>query len=69
MSYAPDPRATGRQSSGLQAAGSRSALDARVVRFLERLCATSFFGKVVVSFQNGKVIELRTEQTTKVEEL
>jgi hypothetical protein len=41
----------------------------RLSRFLERLAATAFFGKVVVSFQNGKVADVRIEQTKKLEEL
>jgi hypothetical protein len=42
---------------------------ARVGRFLGRLQDKGYFGKVTISFQNGKLVELRTEQTLKVEEL
>jgi hypothetical protein len=59
-----DPRATDRRN-----AAAHDALDPRVVRFLGRLCAEEFFGKVVVSFQNGKIVDVRTEQTRKLEEL
>jgi len=70
MSYAnAGPRATGRHNSTSQPTDPGSALDARLVRFLERIAAGGFFGKVVVSFQNGKVIDVRTEQTRKLEEL
>jgi hypothetical protein len=41
----------------------------RLGRFLERLSATAFFGKVVVSFQNGKVADIRIEETRKLEDL
>ena len=70
MSYAnTDPRATGRHNPLSQPAEPRRALDVRLLRFLEKLSAGSFFGKVVVSFQSGKVIDVRTEQTRKLEEL
>jgi hypothetical protein len=41
----------------------------RLSRFLERLAGNAFFGKVVVSFQNGKVADIKIEQTKKLEEL
>lgn len=41
----------------------------RLHRYLDRLSDTAFFGKVVVSFQNGKVHDVRVEQTKKLEEL
>lgn len=70
MSYANNrPRATGRQNSTSEPIEHRSALDPRVLRFLDELSVKSFFGKVVVSFQNGKVTDVRTEQTRKLEEL
>lgn len=47
----------------------RAADLARVGRFLARLQASGYFGKVTVSLQNGKLVELRTEQVLKVEEL
>jgi hypothetical protein len=57
MSYASsDPRATDR-------------LDHRLVRYLEKLSSGGFFGKVVVSFQNGKPIDVRIEQNKKLDEL
>jgi hypothetical protein len=40
-----------------------------VGRFLGRLQDKGYFGKVTISFQNGKLVELRTEQTLKVDEL
>ncbi len=61
MSYATsDPRATDR--------GTHS-IDLRLLRFLEKLSTGGFFGKVVVSFQNGKAIDVRIEQTKKLDEL
>ena len=64
MAYAnADPRATDRTGT------TEKALDARLVRYLERLAAGGFFGKVVMSFQNGKEMDVRIEQTRKVDEL
>ncbi len=49
---------------------TRRAADlARIGRFIGRLQDQAFFGKVTVSFQNGKLTELRTEQVVKVDEL
>ena len=44
------------------------ALD-RLHRYLERLADTQFFGKVVVSFHDGKVHDIKVEQTKKLDEL
>ena len=41
----------------------------RLLRFLDKLAASSFFGKVTVSFQHGKVSDIRIEQTKKLDEL
>lgn len=41
----------------------------RLLRFLERLAAGSFFGKVTISFQNGRVCDVKIEQTKKLDEL
>jgi hypothetical protein len=41
----------------------------RLLRFLEKLSTGGFFGKVVVSFQNGRVCEVKIEQTKKLDEL
>ena len=57
-----DPRATDRRNSS-------TALDPRLARFFEKLSAGQFFGKVVVSFQNGKAVDVRIEQTKKLDEL
>jgi len=62
VSYASsDPRATDRREP--------PALDSRLVRYLERLSAGGFYGKVVVSFQNGRAIDVKIEQTRKLDEL
>ena len=49
----------------------RSPADAteRVSRFLARLERERFFGKVVLTLQNGKVGDVRIEQTRKINEL
>jgi hypothetical protein len=44
-------------------------IDPRLARFFEKLSAGQFFGKVVVSFQNGKAVDVRIEQTKKLDEL
>jgi hypothetical protein len=41
----------------------------RLHRYLERLAGSAFYGKVIVSFQNGKVADIKVEQTKKLEEL
>lgn len=61
----PDPRATDRHTPKI---GS-SELDPRLTRFFQKLSAGQFFGKVVVSFQNGKAVDVRIEQTKKLDEL
>jgi hypothetical protein len=55
------PQATEQRVSG-------PALE-RLHRYLERLAGSEFYGKVVVSFQNGKVHDIKVEQTKKLEEL
>jgi hypothetical protein len=47
----------------------KNSLDPRLLRFLEKLSSGQFFGKVVLSFQNGKAVDVRIEQTKKLEEL
>jgi hypothetical protein len=49
-------------------ANTRTAAE-RLQGFFEKLTRSGFFGKVVVSFQNGKVCDVRIEQTKKLEEL
>jgi hypothetical protein len=46
----------------------RSTIE-RLLRFLDRLTTSSFFGKVIIGFQNGRVIDVRIEQTKKLDEL
>jgi hypothetical protein len=41
----------------------------RLLRYLDRLASSSFFGKVTVSFQSGKVCDVKVEQTKKLDEL
>lgn len=41
----------------------------RLLRFLEKLAAGDFFGKVTISFQNGRVCDVKIEQTKKLDEL
>jgi hypothetical protein len=53
---------------GIEARASGPPLE-RLHRYLERLAGSEFYGKVVVSFQNGKVHDIKVEQTKKLEEL
>ena len=55
---AVDPRATDRPSP-----------NDRLFRYLEKLATAGFFGKVVVSFQNGKICDVKIEQSKKLEDL
>lgn len=41
----------------------------RLHRYLERLADSEFYGKVTVSFQHGKVHDIKVEQTKKLHEL
>ncbi len=41
----------------------------RLLRYLDKLASSSFFGKVTVSFQSGRVCDVRIEQTKKLDEL
>ena len=41
----------------------------RLHRYLDRLAGSEFYGKVVVSFQHGRVSDIKVEQTKKLEEL
>ncbi len=51
-----------------EAEGERSPIE-RLLRFLEKLVKGSFYGKVVVSFQNGRVTDVRIEQNKKLDDL
>jgi len=64
-----DPRVTDRTKPAAERPSLPSAVDPRVVRFLEKLATGNFFGKVVMAFQNGKVMDVRVEQTRKLDEL
>jgi hypothetical protein len=55
----------GSGSDGVDGAGT---LD-RLTRYLEQLAADGFFGKVTVSFQNGRACDVKIEQTHKLDEL
>jgi hypothetical protein len=41
----------------------------RLARYFERLADSGFYGKVLVSFQNGKPCDVKIEQTKKLDEL
>lgn len=47
---------------------TRSPID-RLHRFLDKLNRKGFFGKVSVSFQHGRVCDIRVEETHKLDEL
>jgi hypothetical protein len=50
--------------------GARRVADlARIGRYIGRLQDAGYFGKVTLSFQNGRLCELRTEQVMKVDDL
>jgi hypothetical protein len=56
-------------SPGGVSKSSTPAEIARLTRYLERLAGEGFYGKVVVSFQNGKPCDVKIEQTKKLDEL
>jgi len=41
----------------------------KLVAMLMKLARDGFFGKIEISFENGKIVLLRKTQTIKVEEL
>ena len=41
----------------------------RLLRFLDRCARGAFFGKVTITFQNGRVCDVKIEQTKKLDEL
>ena len=41
----------------------------RLLRYLDKLATTAFYGKITISFQSGKVCDVRIEQTKKLDEL
>ena len=38
-----------------------------LVKFITDLIARKFFGKIIVSFENGKIVHLRKEESIKPE--
>jgi hypothetical protein len=59
------PRATGDSET----ANDGAAPLVRLNRFFERLSRSGFYGKIVVSMQNGALCDVKIEQTRKIEEL
>ncbi len=47
---------------------ARSPIE-RLLRFLDRCARGAFFGKVTITFQNGRVCDVKIEQTKKLDEL
>jgi hypothetical protein len=41
----------------------------RFHRFFDRIAANGFYGKISVSLQNGRITDVRVEQTRKLDEL
>ena len=68
---APDSPAVTIQARPSRRGGGVDERDAmvRLTRYLERLAADGFFGKVTVSFQNGRACDVKIEQTHKLDEL
>jgi hypothetical protein len=62
-----DQRATGR-SKQIPAETKPNPIE-RLHRYLDAISTEGFFGKVSVSFQNGKVHDIKVEQTRKLEDL
>ena len=54
--------------ANLNESTTRSPLE-RLHRFFDKLTGQAFFGKVTVSFQSGRVCDLKKEQTRKLDEL
>jgi hypothetical protein len=67
-SISSEHRPAGNPSGSPSGGPSGSPID-RLHRYLERLAVSDFYGKVIVSFQNGKVCDIKVEQTKKLDEL
>jgi hypothetical protein len=46
----------------------RSTIE-RLLRYFDKLASSSFYGRVTVSFQNGRVCDIKIEQTKKLDDL
>lgn len=57
------------RKSVLDDPAEREAQLAKLGRFVEGLMAAGFYGKVTIGFQSGNVVDVRTEQVTKLDEL
>jgi len=55
-------------ASNLSIEESRNPLE-RLHRFLDRCTSGGFYGKVTVTFQSGRVCDVKVEQTKKLDEL
>jgi hypothetical protein len=64
---APDPVTEERPVVQLSPANDADL--ARLIRFVERLAGAQFFGRLTLSFQNGRITDLRTEQSMKIDEI
>jgi hypothetical protein len=74
MSARHDANPTPTSSTSSRAENPRDAAKAsspieRVLTYLDGLAQQHFYGRVTVSFQNGKVHDVKIEQTKKLEEL
>ncbi len=47
---------------------ARSPIE-RLLRFLDKCARGAFFGKVTITFQAGRVCDVKIEQTKKLDEL
>jgi hypothetical protein len=41
----------------------------RLYRFLDKLVRSGFFGRITLTFQNGRLCDIKIEQTKKLDEL
>jgi hypothetical protein len=41
----------------------------RLYRFLDKLVHSGFFGRITLTFQNGRLCDIKIEQTKKLDEL
>ena len=57
-----------RPKKATEEAQAREAIE-RLFQFMSECAENGFFGKVTVSFQNGKVADVKVERNFKVREL
>lgn len=57
------------RKSAVDDAEERQRQLAKLGLFIEKLMGAGFYGRITIAFQSGNVMDVRTEQVTKLEEM